>query len=69
MFKSQSRGTGLAPPPAPRPLLWYCNGCGRQNPGARYQCQNCVRGNTYDLCSHCIRNAPRIHPGHRFALV
>ena len=64
----QSFGSGVVPPPPRQPstLLWYCNGCRRQNPGIRYRCQDCFRGDSYDLCSNCIRNAPRIHPGHRF---
>ena len=66
MSNVPSYSSGLAPPPRSR--LWYCNGCKKQNPSARYVCQDCRYGDTYDLCGLCIGNANILHPGHQFSL-
>ena len=68
MSNVQAYGSSLAPPQIPRSRLWYCNGCRQQNPIDRYVCQDCMYGDTYDLCSLCIWIAYKLHPGHRFAL-
>lgn len=69
MSNEAAYSSGIAPPPPPpRSILWYCNGCKKQNPGLRYICQECRLGDTYDLCANCVPKANILHPGHRFNL-
>ncbi|KXS17150.1 hypothetical protein M427DRAFT_54806 [Gonapodya prolifera JEL478] len=42
-----------------------CGGCHSTGLHERYKCLNCA---DYDLCTNCVRDAPRIHPWHPFRL-
>ncbi|KAK2757889.1 hypothetical protein FQN54_004295 [Arachnomyces sp. PD_36] len=41
-----------------------CDGCDKTVVGVRHKCLNCP---DWDYCVECVKDAPKNHPGHRFA--